>query len=291
MPTILLLYGRSDVPEVARAISDRLMAEFGSSSVSDECYPAAAGDSPKGKADDDPVAVIVVGSNWTESLYDPDDCLKKKIEVAVATDVALVPVEVHPAVLPSPNALPDPVRRLVLALGEWEAQTIKPGDSTSLDRLISRLREPPCWVGKDVSVTMRSGPLRRRSRVTARVRAVVPLPPRWPFPGTLSTLVVVELPDRRLMVVDSRRCACGKGGASPALAADRIQSNLAGKRVLVDGRAVGAPQGCAGIVAAVLLRTDFVPLVGRPTVRLTVDLEIEGIKEAVFVPAESCTML
>ena len=124
-----------------------------------------------------------------------------------------------------------------------------------------------------------------------RKNAVVPLPPRWPFPGTLSTLVVVELPDRRLMVVDSRRCACGKGGASPALAADRIQSNLAGKRVLVDGRAVGAPQGCAGIVAAVLLRTDFVPLVGRPTVRLTVDLEIEGIKEAVFVPAESCTML
>ncbi len=126
MPDIFVSYRRADSPGSAGRLFDRLGQHFGGSQVFRDVDSLEAGEDfdllIRGALQGVGAALFVIGPRWLDArskdgvrrLDDPADYVRREIEIALASDVTVIPVLVEGASMPSPEALPEPVRALAL---------------------------------------------------------------------------------------------------------------------------------------------------------------------------------
>ncbi len=122
---MFISYRRADTGPSVRALATTLRQAFGVTSVFVDTETIRAGEKwPKRIVDalgSSCVMIVVIGPAWLREADDygrrrldsEDDWVRREIEQAIATRVALVPVTVGGAVIPSRPALPRSVRRLL----------------------------------------------------------------------------------------------------------------------------------------------------------------------------------
>ena len=118
MADIFLSYRRQDSQSATGRLADRLEEHFGAARVFRDHESIVAGedfaDAIRRAIATSTVVLVIVGSRWlaaasdagTRRLDDPADFVRLEIELAFANDVAVVPVLVEGATMPSTAALP-----------------------------------------------------------------------------------------------------------------------------------------------------------------------------------------
>jgi hypothetical protein len=122
MPEIFVSYRRSDSTSAAGRLCDHLIARFGSERVFRDIDSIEAGDDFDQAIRDALrtaiVVIVVIGPRWIDAhddrgrrrLDDPDDYVRREIEITLTSDATLLPVLVEAAAPPTPEALPEPLR-------------------------------------------------------------------------------------------------------------------------------------------------------------------------------------
>lgn len=136
-PDIFVCYRRSDSPGAAGRLCDHLSARFGADRVFrdvDDIRPGEDFDDVIARAlGAAAVVIVVIGPRWVDArdaqgerrLHDPEDYVRREIEIALAGTSLLLPLLVEGAAPLSPGDLPDSIqpfaRRQALRLsdGQW----------------------------------------------------------------------------------------------------------------------------------------------------------------------------
>jgi hypothetical protein len=123
MPGIFLSYRRADGAGTAGRLADRLSQHFGAQAVfrdiesieAGENFEDAIGNAVRAAA----VVLIVIGPRWLElnahgkrRIDDPDDYVRREVELAMAVGAPVIPVLVEGARPPSAERLPPSIRTL-----------------------------------------------------------------------------------------------------------------------------------------------------------------------------------
>ena len=131
MPEIFLSYRRSDSAGSAGRLFDRLAEHFGSDQVFRDVDSIEAGENFEETIRDAlrvaTVVLIVIGPRWLEAqgkdgsrrVDDTNDYVRREIELALSSHVAIIPVRVEGASLPEPGSLPTSIKALALS-NDWE---------------------------------------------------------------------------------------------------------------------------------------------------------------------------
>ena len=118
MADIFLSYRRQDSQSATGRLADRLEAHFGAARVFRDHDSIVAGedfaDAIRRSVEAATVLLVIVGPRWLNAadaagrrrLDDPNDFVRLEIELALAADVAVVPVLVEDATMPSQHELP-----------------------------------------------------------------------------------------------------------------------------------------------------------------------------------------
>lgn len=117
MADIFLSYRRQDSQSATGRLADRLEAHFGAARVFRDHESIVAGDDFAAairRAVESTVVLVIIGPRWLSAatasglrrLDDPADFVRLEIEIALAADVAVVPVLVEAATMPAIDALP-----------------------------------------------------------------------------------------------------------------------------------------------------------------------------------------
>ena len=138
MPEIFLSYRRADAAGTAGRLFDRLSQHFGAGQVFRDIDSIEAGDNFELSIRDAmrtaTAVLVVIGPQWlelrrndgTRRLDDPLDYVRREIELALDSDIIVIPVLVENAVLPAAELLPAPIRELTkhnaveLSQARWE---------------------------------------------------------------------------------------------------------------------------------------------------------------------------
>src|SRR5262249_4475785 len=86
------------------------------------------------------VLLVVIGPQWLQPrVHDPDDFVRKEIEIALTRQLPIIPLLYRQATMPSPEDLPSSIA----ALASYQARTLRdnPDFDPDLDRLISALQK------------------------------------------------------------------------------------------------------------------------------------------------------
>ena len=120
---IFLSYRRDDVPDAVDRIADRLRDRFGERNVFVDVDAIRAGekwqDALFQALDECEVILVVIGPDWMRpkdgggfAVDDPDDFVRREIEIALEREISVIPVLWADAALPSREALPAAVQGL-----------------------------------------------------------------------------------------------------------------------------------------------------------------------------------
>ena len=173
---MFISYRRSDSKQIAGRLRDRVVERVGRTNVFFDVDDIPPGVDFRVHINDQvakcDVALVIIGPGWldvigaegTRRLDDPDDYVRMEVEAALARSIAVVPVMVDGAQLPSAGSLPgsmvdlayrnaahvgdDPrfhrdVDDLLHALGLSEAERARPSDA---DDALRRAREAAWYV-------------------------------------------------------------------------------------------------------------------------------------------------
>jgi hypothetical protein len=126
VPEIFVSYRRTDSVGTAGRLFDRLAERFGADQVFRDIDSIGAGEnfeeSIRGALRLAVVVLIIIGPRWLEArrkdgtrrIDDPADYVRREIEIALSSGVAVIPLLVEGAALPAPESLPVSVRALAL---------------------------------------------------------------------------------------------------------------------------------------------------------------------------------
>ena len=138
-------YRRADSVGTAGRLFDRLAERFGVERVFRDIDSIETGedfdDSIRDALRLATVVLIVIGPRWldarsadgTRRIDDPDDYVRREIEVALSSDATVIPLLVEDATLPAPASLPESIRALARH-NDWEL-SIRRWDSDIRDFL------------------------------------------------------------------------------------------------------------------------------------------------------------
>ncbi len=124
MADIFLSYRRQDSQSATGRLADHLQAHFGASRVFRDHDSIVAGEDfaeeIRRSVESATVLLVIIGPRWLGAadvaghrrLDDPRDFVRLEIELALAADVAVVPVLVEEATMPSPESLPPSLAEL-----------------------------------------------------------------------------------------------------------------------------------------------------------------------------------
>ena len=149
MADIFLSYRRQDSQSATGRLADRLEEHFGPARVFRDHESIIAGEdfaeAIRRSVANSTVVLVIIGPRWLETttvagarrLEDPTDFVRLEIELALAADVAVVPVLVEGAAMPAATALP-------ASLGEFaRCQAVELSDTRwryDADNLIGTLQ-------------------------------------------------------------------------------------------------------------------------------------------------------
>ncbi len=140
MTDIFISYRRQDCPAATGRIADRLHTEFGADRVfldTSDIVPGADFVQTLVRAlESATVVLVLVGPGWLRAatdgsrrLDDPDDFVRREIELALAHGRPVIPVLLEGARMPGPQELPPSIRdfancqAVALANDRWDADT------------------------------------------------------------------------------------------------------------------------------------------------------------------------
>lgn len=169
---MFLSYRRDDSAGSAGRIHEHLAQEFGSDAIFRDYDSLKPGQEFRSAIESalasSEVVVVVIGRNWLKAtdnrgvrLEQPDDLVRREIEVALSTGKKVIPVLVDGAKMPAPEELPESIRRLAMR----QSLDVRPGPDFQVDikRLIAALeantvalhtRRPPAASAAHVTAAM-----------------------------------------------------------------------------------------------------------------------------------------
>lgn len=123
-PLVFLSYRRQDTEASALLLYKELKERFGAQTVCMDMYSIPAGGNWFEYIHDtlgtSALVLALIGPNWLTAtdekgrrLEDPDDVLRKELELALERDVRLIPVLVQGSTMPSADQLPGQLKKLV----------------------------------------------------------------------------------------------------------------------------------------------------------------------------------
>ena len=124
MPRIFLSYRRSDAPDAAGRILDRLRSHFGAASVFFDIDSVPAGIDIRTHIDEQvsqcDVLIAIMGEGWLEPgengearIFNEADFVRIEIESALARGIPVIPIPVETAEIPDESELPTAISDLV----------------------------------------------------------------------------------------------------------------------------------------------------------------------------------
>jgi hypothetical protein len=149
MPKLFINYRRADSQGFAGRIYDRLAKAFGHRNVFMDIETLQPGEKfveaieREGMARN--VMLILIGPNWLNPigdvnktrLEDPEDYVRREIEMALHRDMHVIPLLLQGAKLPSPENLPPSLHRIL----SYNAFVIGPDFHSDMGQLIRRVKQ------------------------------------------------------------------------------------------------------------------------------------------------------
>jgi hypothetical protein len=152
---IFLSYRREDSSHAAARINERLVDRFGEDRIFYDVDTIPSGADFRrfitSKLQECGVCLVIIGDHWTDArgrggtdegqrrLDNPDDLVRREIEVALHTHLRVIPVLVGSAPMPNEDELPDSIGQLV----HFQAAELRAGPEfrQRLDKLVADIEE------------------------------------------------------------------------------------------------------------------------------------------------------
>jgi hypothetical protein len=152
---IFLSYRREDRSHAAARIHERLVDRFGEDRIFYDVDTIPSGADFRrfimSTLQECGVCLVIIGDHWSDArwrggahegqrrLDNPDDLVRREIEVALHTHVCVIPVLVGSAPMPTEDELPDSIRQLV----HFQAAELRAGPEfrQRLDKLVADIEE------------------------------------------------------------------------------------------------------------------------------------------------------
>jgi hypothetical protein len=142
MSVIFISYRRDDSSGHATRIYHDLAERFGEDNIFMDRGTILAGNAwanvIKGAAQQAKVFLVIIGKHWVlQRLRNPDDYVRREIEIAIKQQIPTIPLMVDGAKLPNADELPESLRNLTTRQGYW----LNPFDTTSYQNDINHLKD------------------------------------------------------------------------------------------------------------------------------------------------------